>query len=205
MSFSFGIQALHPATGTNKPHIHGFGTPRAGTDTLAEWWNGATSASRKVRIESDGKIVTSGGVEATTGAFSGAVTLSSTLAVTEVATFTARAGFAAGIRLGSGSTPAVLGSTATLADLATEPLTSLSGGGTFGILFVNSSSDGLAAIFLVQGGNAVVNLISDPGSAFSNTAGTANRINVYWSAGNARYEVENRRGGSRLISAAIIA
>lgn len=77
-----------------------------------EVWNGATSASRKVRIESDGKIVTSGGVDATTGVFSGAVTLSSTLAVTGAVTTAALTSTPAAnktVRTAAVSTSAVTG------------------------------------------------------------------------------------------------
>jgi hypothetical protein len=51
--------------------------------------------------------------------------------------------------------------------------------------------------FEIQGGLNATTLIYNGGSFFSTTAATASKINVYWSAGNSRYEIENKRGGTR--------
>lgn len=55
---------------------------------------------------------------------------------------------------------------------------------------------GNSAIFGINGGAHTTTEMLDPGGIFSATAGTASSINVYWSAGNNRYEVENKRGSA---------
>lgn len=54
----------------------------------------------------------------------------------------------------------------------------------------------IGGMFL-RGSAQAVYEVFDPQGEFSNTAGTASSINIYWSAGNARYELENKRGGAR--------
>jgi hypothetical protein len=55
---------------------------------------------------------------------------------------------------------------------------------------------GAAALFAINGSNHTTTEISDPSGVFSATAGTASSLNVYWSAGNSRYEIENKRGST---------
>lgn len=64
----------------------------------------------------------------------------------------------------------------------------------FGFAFVQAAS--LAGIFAINGSTHTTVEISDPSNVYSATAGTANSINIYWSAGNSRYELENRRGST---------
>lgn len=53
------------------------------------------------------------------------------------------------------------------------------------------------AIFQVKGGlNSTVKLLDVTG-AYTITSGTAGKYNVYWSAGNSRYEIENKVGATR--------
>jgi hypothetical protein len=67
---------------------------------------------------------------------------------------------------------------------------------TAGILTV-LDNEYFAAQFLICGTNGTTREISDPFGVFSATAGTATSTNVYWSAGNSRYEIQNNRGVSR--------
>lgn len=84
MALNYGLKAIQQGSADSLPHILAFATARAtANDTLFEVWNGSTSAARKFRVELDGKVVSSGGAE-----FAGAVTLSSTLAVTGDTTVT---------------------------------------------------------------------------------------------------------------------
>jgi hypothetical protein len=39
--------------------------------------------------------------------------------------------------------------------------------------------------------------MSDPSAKYSITAGTATSANIYWSVGNARYELENKLGSAK--------
>lgn len=64
-----------------------------------------------------------------------------------------------------------------------------------------------AEAFIVQtrGGSNAVALISNPQSAYSTTAGNPATINVYWSAGNSRYEVQNNAAASRTLTILFVA
>lgn len=64
-----------------------------------------------------------------------------------------------------------------------------------GHVLIADSSGGLA-IFGLQGGVQATKEVSDPSGVFSVTAGTASSTNIYWSIGNARYEIENKRGST---------
>ena len=68
---------------------------------------------------------------------------------------------------------------------------------TIGIIAVTNTEDQIVALFALSNGTTTE--ISDPGGAFSNTAGTASSINIYWDAGDARYELQNLRGGDRTV------
>jgi hypothetical protein len=85
--------------------------------------------------------------------------------------------------------------------LGQEPITVANTGlaaigptGTAGILTV-ISSEGVSADFALKGTNNAVIEVSDPDNVFTASAGSASSTNVYWSAGNARYEIQNLRGG----------
>jgi hypothetical protein len=73
-----------------------------------------------------------------------------------------------------------------------------------GVAALGMSNSGLAiihagdsfAMFVINGGSHTVIELLDPSSVFSATAGTAASWNVYWSAGNSRYEIENKRGST---------
>lgn len=83
--------------------------------------------------------------------------------------------------------------------------TAISLGATpIGVLVVVNQSTGTAAMFLVEGAGHAVVLINDPAAAYSVTAGTAGRTNVYWSAGNSRYEVENKTGSTRILQVTLL-
>jgi hypothetical protein len=58
-------------------------------------------------------------------------------------------------------------------------------------------SEYLSAIFNLRGTNTAVSEVSDPIGVYSATSGTASSTNVYWSAGNNRYEIQNLRGVDR--------
>lgn len=69
-----------------------------------------------------------------------------------------------------------------------------------GFLFIINHTNGAQALFTLNGtGNAAVE-ISDPAGIYTVTAGTSSSINVYWSAANSRYELENKRGVSITLS-----
>ncbi len=53
---------------------------------------------------------------------------------------------------------------------------------------------GILATFELNGTNHTVNEVRDAGGFFSNTVGTPNSINIYWSAANSQYEIQNLRG-----------
>ncbi len=77
----------------------------------------------------------------------------------------------------------------------TYPTSGATSSKPLGFLFVlDGNSTG--AVFLLQGGsNATIELL-DPSTAYSATASTGSSTNIYYSAGNARYELENLSGGT---------
>lgn len=69
--------------------------------------------------------------------------------------------------------------------------------GTISLAFIINSSDGTFAIYTLQGGVHATQEIADPSGLYTITATTASRTNIYWSAGNTRYELENKLGGTK--------
>ena len=65
-----------------------------------------------------------------------------------------------------------------------------------GYAFVASSSS-YAAIYAINGLNATVAEVNDPGTLYSVTEDNDGTTNIYWDAGNARYEINNEEGASR--------
>lgn len=58
-------------------------------------------------------------------------------------------------------------------------------------------SNGQNAIYALNGGGHTVNEISDPSGTFTTTEDNDTTINIYWDAGNARYEINNEYGSSQ--------
>jgi hypothetical protein len=65
-----------------------------------------------------------------------------------------------------------------------------------GIIII-SDSGGRNAIFAINGAAHTTSEIADPSTVFSAASGTASMTNIYWSAGNARYEIQNNTGATR--------
>lgn len=66
-----------------------------------------------------------------------------------------------------------------------------------GLVFVYDRSSAVMAIYSCNGGLHTTTEIQDPSGTFTITATNAGTTNIYWSAGNSRYELENKRGGAR--------
>ena len=79
-----------------------------------------------------------------------------------------------------------------VASLAVNGKATLSLANMGGFLFVINTLAQLA-IFTAQGGGHATQLISDPSAAYSITAATANKTNIYWSG--TVYEIENKTAG----------
>jgi hypothetical protein len=63
---------------------------------------------------------------------------------------------------------------------------------------IDSNGIGCATFFL-QGGNHTVSRVSFSG-AYTSAAGTAANVNVYWSAANLRYEIQNLTGAQNVFT-----
>jgi hypothetical protein len=63
-------------------------------------------------------------------------------------------------------------------------------------LLVVTDERGISALFLCHGNQGIVSEVADPLGFYTNGAGGTG-TNVYWSAANLRYEIENKSGGSR--------
>jgi hypothetical protein len=81
----------------------------------------------------------------------------------------------------------------TAISLATGSVTSLGPSGVTAIITI-STSEGVNAIYALNGTNNATAEISDPNGFFSTVAGTASSTNIYWSSANSRYELQNNRG-----------
>ena len=68
--------------------------------------------------------------------------------------------------------------------------------GFVGFAFIASSSS-YPAIYSINGLNASVTEVSDPGTLYTDTEDAGASTNIYWDAGNARYEINNEEGASR--------
>ena len=66
-------------------------------------------------------------------------------------------------------------------------------------LFVVTSRNNTTALYSLNGGAATTNEISDTSGLYSPTANNAGTLNVYWSAGNSRYEIQNKIGSEQTI------
>lgn len=75
-----------------------------------------------------------------------------------------------------------------------------------GWVFITNTSAGHGGLFFCRGGgNAVVQVAVSSATLFSTTAGTANRVNVYYSATNSRYEIQNLIGSTQYLEIMFIA
>lgn len=81
----------------------------------------------------------------------------------------------------------------TLADAAVASLGPIETAGMLTVI----DSEYFSAIFNLRGTNATTSEVSDPVGVYSASSGTASSTNVYWSAGNNRYEIQNLRGATR--------
>jgi len=79
----------------------------------------------------------------------------------------------------------------------TNGATAVIGANTTAGMLTVVDSEYFSAIFNVRGTNNAVSEVADPVGVFSVTSGTATSTNVYWSAGNTRYEIQNNRGNTR--------
>lgn len=118
-----------------------------------------------------------------------AATLSTTLAVTGDVTLSAILRFAATEKIGH----------LAITGLANNGTASLAFDGVANLcaLILIKASDNACALFFLSGASNGTVEIADSGSAFSVTATTGSSYNIYWSSGNARYELENKSGSTR--------
>lgn len=69
---------------------------------------------------------------------------------------------------------------------------------TIGMIFIVSGSAAYA-IYGVEGSINTTQEYLDPNSAYTPTSGNAGTFNIYWSAGNSQYEIENKTGNTRTL------
>lgn len=88
--------------------------------------------------------------------------------------------------------------------VAVDGIVSLGGTSNGGLLVVFIDTDNEVCQFLIREDSSAVTEITDTGTICSTSAGTASSINVYWDAGDSRYEAENKRAGTRDLYFSII-
>ena len=81
--------------------------------------------------------------------------------------------------------------TITVANNAVAQLLDVASAYTMCMIFATDAS---AATYFTRSGVHDTQEINDWAAVYSVTAGTASSTNIYWSAGNSRYELENKRG-----------
>lgn len=69
------------------------------------------------------------------------------------------------------------------------------GGNNWGFALLQNGSG--AAMYIINGTAHTTQEVFDPAGIYSPTAGTATSFNIYWSAGNSRYELQNNRGSTQ--------
>jgi len=82
-------------------------------------------------------------------------------------------------------------------DTANAQLAWATGTGIAARAWILSVEDASVFSFNIRGTAAATTEVDDPQGIATGTATTASSVNVYWSGGNNRYEIENRRGGAR--------
>jgi hypothetical protein len=97
---------------------------------------------------------------------------------------------AAGIQIGGNAPNYTTAFNASLANNGIMPL------GVSGVGFAFVWAGSAVAMYAINGGAHTTTELLDPSSIFTTVASTASSINIYWSAGNARYELENKRGSA---------
>ena len=66
-------------------------------------------------------------------------------------------------------------------------------------LFVVTSRNNTTALYSLNGGAGTTTEISDASGLYSPTAGNAGTLNIYWSSGNSRFEIQNKIGSEQTI------
>jgi Pectate lyase superfamily protein len=66
-------------------------------------------------------------------------------------------------------------------------------------LFVVTSRNNSTALYTLNGTNNTTTEISDASGLYTPTAGNVGTLNIYWSAGNSRYEIQNKIGSEQSI------
>jgi hypothetical protein len=64
------------------------------------------------------------------------------------------------------------------------------------IVLVQASSTANMAIYVLNGGFHTVTEVSDPSGTYTSTEDNDGTTNIYWDAGNARYEINNETGSA---------
>lgn len=84
--------------------------------------------------------------------------------------------------------------------VAVDEVISLGTDAVRGFLFVINHTNGAQALFTLNGIGAAAVEVIDPAGIYTAVADSATSINVYWSAGNARYELQNKRADAVTVS-----
>ena len=66
-------------------------------------------------------------------------------------------------------------------------------------LFVVTSRNNSTALYSLNGPAVTTTEISDTSGLYSPTAGNVGTLNIYWSAGNSRFEIQNKIGSEQTI------
>jgi hypothetical protein len=82
--------------------------------------------------------------------------------------------------------------------LAIDAVLGIGASTTTGLLVITSRNNS-TALYTLNGTAGTTTEISDTSGLYSPTAGNAGTLNIYWSAGNSRYEIQNKIGSEQSI------
>lgn len=133
--------------------------------------------------------VTAGGTGTTTSTGTGSVVLSSS------PTLAGTPSISSDVLQGSNSANTYR--TKYISALADSTATQIANSATPNALAMIVTDQGYCAGFALRDGFNAVTFLFGPATEFSDTAGTANKTNIYYSGGNSRFEIENKTGNNR--------
>lgn len=85
-----------------------------------------------------------------------------------------------------------------VANLANDGVAQLGIAASFmGVVILFDTGDGRSGQFSCRGGNNAATEEVDASGLYTGTATNAGTTNIYWSGGNARYEIENKTGSQK--------
>lgn len=207
LTFSSGADLIQWKSGSSTIHVQStgsYGTPFFASVTAISTTGTGSNSGAIVNILANNSSDSSKNAGIKLDATSGGPLITLTGRINDLNVGTATGASTGQIRASAGlmldgfSNMAVRMNRISLANLGTAMLTNAAGDGasSLAFVFIIDISNGGYAIYGLNGTAHSAVELADASGAYTPTAGSANSTNIYWSAANNRYEIENRRGAS---------